>query len=159
MLSNCKCHPTKNINKSSSASLLSTVLLIILPKCPFCIMAYSSAITICGGPDMYMMSNNWISYVPLVLALFINLMLFFNWRGQRTFYALLIAMAGFTLISLTHQLVLSPVFYNLGAGMLLMSIWLNSSLISLLDKFRRTLRPGILNGKSKIHICIKAIFP
>ena len=94
---------------------------------------------------MYLMSNNWVSYVPLVLALFINLMLLFNWRGQRTLYALMIAMVGFTLISLTHQLVLSSVFYNLGAALLLMSIWLNSSLISLLDKFRRKLRPGILN--------------
>jgi hypothetical protein len=94
---------------------------------------------------MYLMSNNWVSYVPLVLALFINLMLLFNWRGQRTLYALMIAMVGFTLISLTHQLVLSSVFYNLGAALLLMSIWLNSSLISLLHKFRRKLRPGILN--------------
>lgn len=94
---------------------------------------------------MYLMSNNWVSYVPLILALFINLMLLFNWRGQRTLYALMIAMAGFTLISLTHQLMLSSVFYNLGAALLLMSIWLNSSLISLLHKFRRKLRPGILN--------------
>ena len=145
MLSNCNCHPTKKINRSSSASLFSTVVLIILPKCPICIMAYSSAITICGGTDMYFRSNNWVSYVPLVLAFFINLMFLFNWRGQRTLYALMIAMVGFTLISLTHQLVLSPVFYDLGAVLLLMSIWLNSSLISLLNKFRRKLRPGISN--------------
>ena len=145
MLSNRNCHPTKKVNRSSSASLFSTVVLIILPKCPICIMAYSSAITICGGPDMYLMSNNWVSYVPLVLALFINLMFLFNWRGQRTLYALTIAMVGFTLISLTHQLVLSPIFYDLGAVLLLMSIWLNSSLISLLNKFRRKLRPGISN--------------
>jgi|SaaInlStandDraft_1057018.scaffolds.fasta_scaffold28126_2 hypothetical protein len=145
MLSNCNCHPTKKVNRSSSASLFSTVVLIILPKCPICIMAYSSAITICGGTDMYFRSNNWVSYVPLVLALFINLMFLFNWRGQRTLYALTIAMVGFTLISLTHQLVLSPIFYDLGAVLLLMSIWLNSSLISLLNKFRRKLRPGISN--------------
>lgn len=145
MLSNCNCHPTKKVNRSSSASLFSTVVLIILPKCPICIMAYSSAITICGGTDMYFRSNNWVSYVPLVLALFINLMFLFNWRGQRTLYALTIAMVGFTLISLTHQLVLSPVFYDLGAVLLLMSIWLNSSLIFLLNKFRRKLRPGISN--------------
>jgi len=145
MLSNCNCHPIKKVNRSSSASLFSTVVLIILPKCPICIMAYSSAITICGGPDMYLMSNNWVSYVPLVLALFINLMFLFNWRGQRTLYALTIALVGFILISLTHQLVLSSGFYNLGAALLLMSIWLNSSLISLLNKFRRKLRLDILN--------------
>jgi hypothetical protein len=145
MLSNCKCHTTKKIKRSSSVSLLSTFLLIILPKCPFCIMAYSSAITICGGPDMYLMSNNWVSFVPLALALFINVMLLLNWRGRRTFNALLVSLVGFSLILMTHQLILSSGFYNLGAMLLFMSIWLNGSFIYLLSRIRSKLRPGILN--------------
>ena len=145
MLSNCNCYSSKKINKASSASVLSTFLLIILPKCPFCVMAYSSAITICGGPDMYLTSNNWVSYVPLVLALFINLMLLLNWRGERTVNALIVAMIGFTFLLLTHQLILSSGFYNLGAVLLLLGIWLNGSLISILNKIRKTLNPDILN--------------
>ena len=145
MLSNCNCHPSKNVNKASSVSVLSSFLLIILPKCPFCIMAYSSAITICGGPDMYLMSNNWVSFVPLALALFINVMLLLNWRGRRTFNALLVSLVGFSLILMTHQLILSSGFYNLGAMLLFMSIWLNGSFIYLLNKVRSKLRPGILN--------------
>ena len=145
MLSNCNCHPSKKVNKASSVSVLSTFLLIILPKCPFCIMAYSSAITICGGPDMYLMSNNWVSFVPLALALFINVMLLLNWRGRRTFNALLVSLVGFSLILMTHQLILSSGFYNLGAILLFMSIWLNGSFIYLLNKVRSKLRPGILN--------------
>ena len=145
MLSNCNCHPSKKVNKASSVSVLSSFLLIILPKCPFCIMAYSSAITICGGPDMYLMSNNWVSFVPLALALFINVMLLLNWRGRRTFNALLVSLVGFSLILMTHQLILSSGFYNLGAMLLFMSIWLNGSFIYLLNKVRSKLRPGILN--------------
>jgi hypothetical protein len=145
MLSNCNCHPSKKVNKASSVSVLSTFLLIILPKCPFCIMAYSSAITICGGPDMYLMSNNWVSFVPLALALFINVMLLLNWRGRSTFNALLVSLVGFSLILMTHQLILSSGFYNLGAMLLFMSIWLNGSFIYLLNKVRSKLRPGILN--------------
>jgi hypothetical protein len=145
MLSNCNCHPSKKVNKASSVSVLSTFLLIILPKCPFCIMAYSSAITICGGPDMYLMSNNWVSFVPLALALFINVMLLLNWRGRRTFNALLVSLVGFSLILMTHQLILSSGFYNLGAMLLFMSIWLNGSFIYLLSRIRSKLRPGILN--------------
>ena len=145
MSSNCNCHPSKNVNKASSASVLSTFLLIILPKCPFCIMAYSSAITICGGPDMYLMSNNWVSFVPLALALFINVLLLLNWRGRRTFNALLVSLVGFSLILMTHQLILSSGFYNLGAMLLFMSIWLNGSFIYLLSRIRSKLRPGILN--------------
>ncbi|MGY8979034.1 MAG: hypothetical protein ACKVLJ_12850 [Cytophagales bacterium] len=108
-------------------------------------MAYSSAITICGGPDMYLMSNNWVSFVPLALALFINVMLLLNWRGRRTFNALLVSLVGFSLILMTHQLILSSGFYNLGAILLFMSIWLNGSFIYLLNKVRSKLRPGILN--------------
>jgi hypothetical protein len=108
-------------------------------------MAYSSAITICGGPDMYLMSNNLVSFIPLVLALFINVMLLFNWRGRRTFNALMVSLVGFSLILMTHQFILSSGFYNLGAILLFMSIWLNGSFISLLNKIRTKLRPGILN--------------
>jgi len=108
-------------------------------------MAYSSAITICGGPDMYLMSNNWVSFVPLALALFINVMLLLNWRGRRTFNALLVSLVGFSLILMTHQLILSSGFYNLGAMLLFMSIWLNGSFIYLLSSIRSKLRPGILN--------------
>ena len=143
MLSNCKCHPSKNFNKARSASVLSTFLLILLPKCPFCVMAYSSAITICGGHDMYLMSNNWVSFVPLFLALFINLMLLSNWRGQRTILAIIVAMIGFTLILLIHQLMLSPDFYNFGAGLLLLGIWLNGSFISVLNRVRKKLNADI----------------
>ena len=145
MLSNCNCHPSKNFNKAGSASVLSTFLLIILPKCPFCVMAYSSAITICGGPDMYLMSNNWVSYVPLFLALFINLMLFLNWRDQRTLLALTVAMIGFAILLLTHQLILPSDLYNLGVGLLFMGIWLNGSFISIFKKIKKTLTPNILS--------------
>ena len=145
MFSNYKCHPSKNCNEARSASVLSTFLLIILPKCPFCIMAYSSAITICGGHDMYLMSNNWVSFVPLFLALFINLMLLSNWRGQRTILAIIVAMIGFSIILLIHQLMLSPDFYNLGAGLLLLGIWLNGSFISVLNKIRKKLNADILS--------------
>jgi len=46
---------------------------------------------------------------------------------------------------MTHQLILSSGFYNLGAMLLFMSIWLNGSFIYLLNKVRSKLRPGILN--------------
>ena len=94
---------------------------------------------------MYLTSNNWVSYVPLVLALFINLMILLNWRGLRTITALIVAMVGFTLIILTHQLILSSDLYNLGVALLLMGIWLNGSFISVLNKIRRILNPDILN--------------
>ena len=86
--------------------------MIVLPKCPFCVMAYSSAITMCGGPSMYLSGNNWVSYIPLLLGVVIISMILLNRRGIRTYYALLIGAIGFLMILLTHQLVIESVFYN-----------------------------------------------
>ena len=144
MLSNCNCHPSKNFNKAGSTPVLSTFLLIILPKCPFCVLAYSSAITICVSPNMYLMFNNWGSYIYHFLALSTNLMLFLSWRGQRTILALVFPMIVFTFLSLTHKLILLSDFYNLGADLLLMGIWLNGSFIPI-NKIKKTLNPDILS--------------
>ena len=70
-------------------------------------------------------------------------MLLLNWRGQRTILAIIVAMIGFSIILLIHQLMLSPDFYNLGAGLLLLGIWLNGSFISVLNKIRKKLNADI----------------
>ena len=144
MLSNCNFCPSKNFNKAGSTPVLSTFLLIILPKYPFCVLAYSSAITICVGPNIYLVSNNWGSYIHHFLAFFINLMLLISWRDQRTILALVFPMIVFTILSLTRRLILLSDFYNLGADLLLMGIWLNGSFIPI-NKIKKTHNPDILS--------------
>ena len=136
MISNCSCPSDKKIETYKKASVLSTFLVIIIPKCPFCVMAYSSAITICGGHNMYLVSNNWISYVPLALALLIITLLWLNRRGTRTWYALLGALLGLALILGALQLILSPFYYNIGATLLFLSIWVNGSFMYLTKIFK-----------------------
>jgi len=117
-------------------SFLSSLMIMILPKCAFCVMAYSSAIAMCGGPDMYLKENNWASYIPLGLSVIIISMLFLNWRGSRTKYALTIAIIGFGFILLTHQLFFDSFYYYIGAGLLFFGIWFNGSFYSILSKFK-----------------------
>ncbi|MEL7006473.1 MAG: hypothetical protein AAFN93_27680, partial [Bacteroidota bacterium] len=83
-----KCTNSEKRVQSTGSSWASAVLIIVIPKCPFCIMAYSSAITMCGGPDMYLLDNNWVSYIPILLSVFIIAMLILNYRDVRTNYAL-----------------------------------------------------------------------
>ena len=71
-------------------------------------------------------------------------MLFLSWRGQRTILALVFLMIVFTILSLTHKLILLSDFYNLGADLLLMGIWLNGSFIPI-NKIKKTLNPDILS--------------
>jgi hypothetical protein len=125
---NCK-SATKN-KLSTSGSFLSAVLVILIPKCHLCVMAYTSAITMCGGPSMYMHSNNWMSYIPLVLGLFIVGIIQWNYKGVRSAIATGLAVIGFLLILFTHQLVIAPEFYYWGTGLMFTAIWLNSNMLS-----------------------------
>ncbi|MEL6536661.1 MAG: hypothetical protein AAFQ98_14680 [Bacteroidota bacterium] len=131
------CAPAKKRQANGGTSLVSLLLVVILPKCPFCIMAYTSAITMCGGPAMYWQSNNWVSYIPLVLSVVILAMILLNWRGIRTWFALAMAMAGAFLILSTHQLWLSPTYYSWGSGLLFVAIWANGSFMSFMNILRK----------------------
>ena len=108
-------------------SLISTLLVIIIPKCPLCIMAYTSAVTMCGGPDMYFAENNWVSYIPILLSFLVSAMILFNRKGLITLAALSVALAGTALVILTHQLVLAPGWYHAGTVLLILAIWMNGS--------------------------------
>lgn len=137
MIHTCKkCPQNHKKVKASGSSWLSALLIIVIPKCPFCIMAYSSAITMCGGADIYLQGNNWVSYIPIFLSLFIIGMLLMNYRDSRTKYALTLAMIGLSLVLSTHQMLLSPAYYYYGTAFLILSIWLNGSLFSILGKLK-----------------------
>lgn len=132
-----KCTSSSSNNKKASrSSLLSAFLVILLPKCPFCVMAYTSALTICGGSDMYYTQNNWVSYIPLVLCVVIVVMIAVNNRGIRTRWALMAALSGSILILLTHQLVISASYYAVGASLLLIAIWMNGSFLSFVFRLK-----------------------
>lgn len=131
MPSTCKkCNTNRKVYTFRNSSFFSAILIILIPKCPFCIMAYSSAITICGGQDIYMNSNNWVSYIPLALSAMVLVMILLNRKGVRTWFALSIAFLSALLLILSHQLVIPSVFYNVGGIGLLMAAWLNGNLWS-----------------------------
>ena len=125
-----QCRPPKKNDINSGASLLSTFLIILIPKCPFCLMAYSSAITMCGGKPIYMSQNNWISYIPLFLGVVIVLLLVKNFRDTRSLLAICIAVMATLFLAGVHQMILLPIFYNIGVSLLFFAIWLNGSFLS-----------------------------
>lgn len=124
---------------STASSFFSALMVILIPKCHLCVMAYTSAITMCGGPSMYSQSNNWMSYIPLGLGLFIIGVILYNYKGVRSGIAAALAIIGFLFILLTHQLMIDPEFYNWGTGLMFTAIWLNSNMIS----FFNFLKTGI----------------
>lgn len=150
MPSHCKkCNSTRKVYTFRNSSFFSAILIILLPKCPFCIMAYSSAITICGGQDIYMSSNNWVSYIPLVLAAIVFIMIVLNQKGMRTWIAAVITLISIFLIVLSHQLILPADFYNVGGVGLLISVWINGNLLSFISQMRNILINQKIGPKEK----------
>lgn len=126
------CKYTQSRVNPVKVSWWSTFLIVVLPKCPFCIMAYSSAITMCGAPAIYVSENNWGSYIPIALALVVVLMIALKFRDIRTYFALAFSFTGTLLVILTHQTLIDAMFYYTGTALLIFGIWTNGSLFSIL---------------------------
>lgn len=127
--SSCACPIKKKKNvKKGTYSLFSSVLIALIPKCPYCILAYSSTITMCSGARMDNSPElGWPFYLTIGLALLTLLFLFINYRGKRT------VIAAF-LVGMGSLLVLNGAFYGgsdtgyvLGTILLLVGVWVNAS--------------------------------
>lgn len=137
-----KCNTTRKVYTFRNSSFFSAILIILIPKCPFCIMAYSSAITICGGQDIYMTSNNWVSFIPIILSAVVFSMIVLNRKGVRTWIAVVMALLSTLLILLSHQLMIPASFYNIGGVGLLLAIWVNGNLLSFVNQLINKIRHG-----------------
>lgn len=123
------------------SSWLPAFLVAILPKCPFCIMAYSGAVTMCSGNNLYPHAGSYMSYITTLLALLILIGIGFNYKGRRTLIALSIALSGISLIAISQFYWLSTVSYYLGSGLLFLSIWYNGSLLYFVNRFKTRFSP------------------
>lgn len=146
---NDDCRPCQNRKQVSErkkpAGLLSTILLIVLPKCPFCVMAFSSTFILCGkGGDVSEQTHSFIStstiFITSILCLIVLLSIAFNYRDSRTKYAFILALAGslFVLYSVCADGGKS-VYYS-GAFLIFIGVWLNASLLYVLHKLRSRLK-------------------
>ncbi len=125
-VSSCKCSRLKG--KAQGVSWWSTLFIAVILKYPFCIMAYSGAITMYGGADMYVNESKWVPYV-LILG-----MIMLNFCDIRTYCALVLVISGVMLVLLAHRTLLTLTNYHVGILFLLLGIWVNGSFLSIIRK-------------------------
>ena len=119
------------------------LLLAILPKCPFCIMAYSSTVVLCGKDILIENQQNHYSTLSIFLtAFFCSLIiagLLLNFHGKRTKYALVLSVLG--ILTILNSAIRNGGLdlYYLGISIVFIAVWLNGSLISILRKFKNSL--------------------
>jgi hypothetical protein len=123
-------------------SFIAGVLLALLPKCPFCIMAYSGTVMLCGR-DTFIESryNHYSTVSVFITALFCTLIIagiILNYRDQRTKYALILSGMGILMILNSVIRNGGQELYYLGVSVVFLAIWLNGSLLSILKKFKNT---------------------
>lgn len=113
--------------------ILSFLFLVILPKCPFCIMAFTSTAMLCGeGINMEVSktyNSNLTIFTTALLGLITIASIILNRRGRRTWYALLLSVVGlgcllFSVVKYGGQ----PLYYT-GILLVFFGVWLNGSLM------------------------------
>ncbi len=101
------------------------VVIALLPKCPFCLLAYSSAMTLCSGTTVFEHQSNWFSWVSILLTVLVIATLIRNFRGLRTLVALALALIGGGLIAYSELYTGYLGHYTTGAYLLLGGALLN----------------------------------
>ena len=133
----CSCTNKKTIkyNKNKGYPFLLTIIIAILPKCPFCMLAYSSAITMCSGATIYQHKAGAFSYISITLAVIVLASILLNSRDIRTWIAFGLALYGTGLGAWSEWYTGQLSTYMIGSSLLLLGALLNGNLLHFVQKW------------------------
>jgi CDP-diglyceride synthetase len=153
--SDCKpCKKRKIVSgEKKQFGLLTTILLVLLPKCPFCLMAFSSTLILCGKAGSVSEMTHTSSAPTILITSFFCftalLSILFNYRDTRTKYALLLAAAGCFLIMYSVCVGGGLPLYYWGVIIVFIGGWLNASLLYIVKKIMG--KPRIIFKEVKLE--------
>jgi hypothetical protein len=135
-----------------SFGIMTGLLLALLPKCPFCVMAFTGTALLCGEGSVIEVSRTHNSLLTItitgVLCLLTLVGIALNRRGKRTWYSLAFASAGIAMIM--YSVIRSggqPVYYG-GILIVFLAVWLNGSLLWFVKKLGSL--PGVQNRQRAV---------
>lgn len=114
------------------------LLVAILPKCPFCFLAFSSTIVVCADGGYQSASHTMNSGLTVGLAaigcLVTLVMMLLNYRADRTPQALALAVSGAVAVMISVWFTGGIWLYYTGAAFMMAGVWLNGSLLYFLRR-------------------------
>lgn len=114
--------------KQRSGQWYSTVLsfvVLLLPKCPFCVVAYTSSMAICGAPSLTEHHTDWGAWLAIGLAVLCIGSIARNYRGPGTRTAIVMALSGMSLLVAGLFIPNAMSWYYAGAALLFLSSFYN----------------------------------
>jgi len=125
-----KCNNPKSCKRSDTynrAKWIPAILIALLPKCPFCLMAYSGAVTLCSGTTMYPNASSNMPFLILGISLVVLISLLLNYKKVTTMRAIILVSIGMLLMISSQLYFMNNASYYLGAGFLFFGVWYNGS--------------------------------
>ena len=107
------------------------IIILLLPKCPFCVVAWSSAITICSSTSLITNTSHhtgWGAYLALSMAMIIISCILFTYKSNPNSIALLAAICGLALVSVGIFTDNAMFYYYWGATVLVIATIIYSDL-------------------------------
>jgi hypothetical protein len=147
------CKPCKRkqltAEQKKHVGLFTGIMLALLPKCPFCFMAFSSTMILCENGISGVSSHTFASTTTLFFTAFFCLVtllsILLNFRDARTKYALLVATLGTLLLVLSVTVGGGLLLYYLGVLVVFSGVWLNGSLLFFVGRIRDYLRHKMID--------------
>jgi hypothetical protein len=139
------CHPEPGYNSIKAVhaftkrySSILGILILVLPKCPFCLIAYSSAITLCGTSTLITHTTHHIvmgALVALGLGLIIITCLLITYRSNpQPALSVTVAFCGLVLIGIAIFKMDAMPYYFAGAGLMVIATLIYSGANLLLSQ-------------------------
>jgi len=140
-INDCRpCQRTQNTGRRKHISFVPGILLALIPKCPFCFMAFSSTMFLCGEDGTHTAVRTFASPETLNVTLFFCsltiLFIVLNYRDNRTKYAIALAVSGSALILLSVTSKGGLPLYYFGLVLIFSGVWLNASLLYFIKMIR-----------------------
>ena len=127
------CQTEQHISRNGKWEIASGLFLAILPKCPFCIMAFTSTAMLCGEGAMLEVSKTYNSLFTIIITATLGLItvisILSNRKGTKTWYALFMVACGMSMVLYSVSKSGGLTLYYIGMVLVFAGVWLNGSLM------------------------------
>ncbi len=107
------------------------IIILLLPKCPFCLVAWSGAITLCSSTSLITNTTHqtgWGAWLALSMATLIISCILFTYRSNPNSIALFVALFGLALVAVGIFTYNAMIYYYWGATVLVIATIIYSGL-------------------------------